>query len=193
MVDRVMLSMLVLAVLAGALGCAAAPERSTVLQAGDLIATTDTMVQALAGSPWLAGRTPETRPEIVLRPDELRNLSDTRLSPAEQWVAVSRVVMSPAMLSMFRERAVIVQMPPRPGDRAGLSVAEPLATITPTHTLRPTLRSLTRAASVTPGAQNAGRKDVYLFEYSIIELANRSIVWSGSTELARVASGSLVD
>jgi hypothetical protein len=183
-------------------GCAAqAPARSTVIQAGDLIDTTNTMAQALAGSPWLAGRTADTQPAIVLRPQELTNLSDTRLSPAEQWVAVSRVVMSPAMLALFRERNVIVQMPPRPANPSdtrevadpAATTPEPPATITPTHTLRPTLRSLTRASSLAPGSQDAGRKDLYLFEYTITDLSTRTIVWTGSTELARLATGSLVD
>lgn len=177
-----------------------AADRSTALRGTDLVLTTDTVAQQFAGSDFLRARTPEAaaRSPMLLRPDPLENLSDTRLTPGDQWAAISRVLFNNGMIGLLREKNIAVQMPPLATEglaRAGVTINEPPATIAPTHVFRSRLRSLTRAGSAAGGlaAQGAQRKDTFLFEYTIVDLSTREVVWTGSTELARVATGSVVD
>ncbi len=179
-------------------GCAApAAERTTALRGTDLVLATDTVAQALGASDFLQGRGPQS-PPIVLRPDPMENLSDTRLTPGDAWAAMARVLFASGMIELCRGRGVVVQMPPLATEglaRAGITINEPAAELAPTHVLRARLRSLTRAGSAAGrlAAESAERKDTYLFEYTIVDLATRGVVWAGSAELARVARGSVVD
>ncbi len=177
-----------------------AADRSTALRGTDLVLTTDNTVQQFASSEFLRLRTAETGAQnpIILRPDPMENLSDTRLTPGDQWAAISRVLFSGGMIDLLREKHIAVQMPPLATEglaRAGITINEPPAAVAPTHVFRSRLRSLTRAgaAAGSLASQQAQRKDTFLFEYTIIDLATRAVVWTGSTELARIATGSVVD
>ncbi len=186
---------LVLVGVAG-VGCAAPPERTTLLRAADLRVNTMQIVDQLAGSDWLRGRDTQS-PRIVLRPERLENLSDNRLSQGDQWAAMSMVLLNQRMLDMLRSRNVVVQMPPLRSEaiaRAGLTVNEPAAQLEPTHLFSGRLRSLTRAG----GGENAGsdrvqRRDTFLFEYVVSDIRSREVNWSGQTEISRLAHGSLID
>lgn len=181
--------------------CSPSPaDRSTALRGTDLVLTTDTVAQQFASSDFLRARTAEAAAQspILLRPDPLENLSDTRLTPGDQWAAISRVLFNNNMIALLREKNIAVQMPPLATEglaRAGITINEPPATIAPTHIFRSRLRSLTRAGSAAGSlaSQATQRKDTFLFEYTIIDLQTRAVVWSGSAELARLATGSVVD
>ena len=198
-VRAVRTTVLLLTLLLAACGPSAA-DRSTALRGTDLVLTTDTVAQQFAASEFLRARTPEAaaRAPMLLRPDPLENLSDTRLTPGDQWAAISRVLFNNQMIALLREKNIAVQMPPFATEglaRAGVTINEPPAAIAPTHVFRSRLRSLTRAGSAAGSlaAQSSQRKDTFLFEYTIIDMETRAVVWSGSTELARVATGSIVD
>ena len=188
----------VLAAAAAVLPACATPaeQRSTLLRASDLQLSTSAMVRDLSQSPLLAGRGPDAQPSIILRPQPMENRSDTRLSAGDQWAAWALVLTSPGMLDLLRSRNVLVQMPPLETARiarAGLTINEPAATIAPTHLFRATVRSLARAASDSGRGPATARRDLYLFEFTIVDAATRQIVWAGTSEVARLAHGSLVD
>lgn len=197
MARRCLLLLCVAATVSGAGGCAApAAQRTTLLRASDLRLSTGPLVQELARSEFLAGRDADTQPLIVLRPEPMENLSESRLSAGDQWAAWALVLTSPGMVDLLRTRHAIVQMPPLETARiarAGLTVNETPATIAPTHLFRSAVRSLARAAGEDPRGPATARRDLYLFEFTIVEIASRRIVWSGQSEVARYAHGSLVD
>lgn len=175
-------------------GCAA-PQRSTLLRGSDIQLSTQRIVDQLAASEWLAGRT-QSSPRAVLRPERLENLSDNRLSQGDQWAAMSMVLLNPRMLEMLRSKNVIVQMPTLRSEaiaRAGLTINEPAAQLLPTHLFRGRLRSLSRAGSAQVDSDRVQRRDTFIFEYAIAAVESREIAWSGQTELSRLAHGSLVD
>ncbi len=177
----------------------AAPARTTLLKPSDLVLNTQKVVEQLAGSDFLRGREGGRATPIVISPEPLENLSDNRLSSGDQWVAISRVLLNPQMLELLRAHNARVQMPQLKSEaiaRAGLTINEPPAQVAPTHLFRATLRSLARAASASGGtvaSEATQRRDTFVFEYVIVEIQSRQIVWSGQSELARLAHGSLID
>ncbi len=179
-------------------GCASRPElRTTLFRAADIEAASGEAVQSLAMSSFMMARTKDS-PEAVLQPQTMVNLSDNRLSPGDQWAAMSKVVLSPNMLGLLESKNVTLQMPAFESTRlarAGVSVSEPKAQVVPTHLFTATLRSLSRATA--GGARQGGsgqeRKDVFLVEYTIVEVESRRVEWSGESTIARVAHGSLID
>lgn len=180
------------------LGCAA-PARTTLLKPSDLVLNTQTVVEQLARSDFLRSREGGTATPIVISPEPLENLSDNRLSSGDQWVAMARVLLNPQMIELLRAHNARVQMPQLKSEaiaRAGLTINEPPAQVAPTHLFRGTLRSLARAASASGGtvaSEATQRRDTFVFEYVIVEIQSRQIVWSGQSEVARLAHGSLID
>lgn len=182
--------------------CAPKAElRTTLLRASDIESFSADAVQQLASSPFIAARGPDAT-RIVLQPQPMRNLSDNRLSQGDQWAAMSKVLFSNPMLALLASKNIDLQMPAIETTRlarAGLTRAEPPATIPPTHAFTATLRSIARADDAKardPGATGAragGRKDTFLVEYAIIDLASRRVEWTGQSTLARIAHGSLID
>lgn len=176
-------------------GCAAT-QRTTLLRGSDIQLSTQRIIDQLAASEWLAGRS-ATSPRAVLRPERLENLSDNRLSQGDQWAAMSMVLLNPRMLEMLRSKNVIVQMPTLRSDaiaRAGLTINEPAAQLTPTHLFRGRLRSLSRAGGgASVDSDGVERRDTFIFEYAIADVETREIKWSGQTEFSRLAHGSLID
>lgn len=195
-------AMLALAALILPAACTPKPElRTTLLRASDIESFSADAVQQLAASPFIASRGPDA-PRIVLQPQPMRNLSDNRLSQGDQWAAMSKVLFSSQMLALLASKNIDLQMPAIETTRlarAGLTRAEPPATTAPTHAFTATLRSLSRAEDAKardPGATGAragGRKDTFLVEYAIIDLASRRVEWTGQSTLARIAHGSLID
>jgi len=200
--QRSLRSILGLAVLLLPVACAPRPElRTTLLRASDIETFSADAVQQLASSPFIASRGPDA-PRLILQPQPMRNLSDNRLSQGDQWAAMSKVLFSNQMLALLASNNIDLQMPAIETTRlarAGLTRAEPPATVPPTHAFTATLRSIARAEDAKardPGATGAragGRKDTFLVEYAIIDLASRRVEWTGQSTLARIAHGSLID
>ena len=179
-------------------GCAGTPApRTTLLQARDIESTTTDVREALASSEWLATRSSTSDPAL-LQPQPLVNISDNRLTPGDEWAAMSRVALNPAILDLLAGKNIRVQMPALVNDRLGGVSAqsiEPAASIAPTHLLSATLRSLTRAADQRGrlSGESTVRKDTFLVEYTVTDVRTRTVVWSHTSRFARVAEGSLVD
>ncbi len=180
----------------GLVSCAPPAAKTTQVQPSDMQLNTPQIVEQLAGSDFIRNR-PVDAPPIVLRPDPMENLSDNRVSTGDQWVAISKVLFDQRMIELLRSKNITVQMPPLRSAsiaRAGLTVNEPPAQTKPTHVFRARLMSLTRAGGgETVASDKTQRKDVFTFEYTIVDLRTREIAWSGQSEFARLAHGSLID
>lgn len=186
--------------LAGLAACAPAAPRASLLRASDLELTASDVVQQLAGSSFIrersGGGAAGAAGPIVLVPTPMRNESDNRLSAGDQWAAMSLVLLDPAMLQLLREHNIVLQMPPEQAQRiarSGRSFSLPPSVQPPTHFFTTTLRSITRAGDDQALGEGQQRKDVFLWEYQIVDARTRAVAWSGSREFARIAHGSLID
>ncbi len=169
--------------------------RSTRLTGADLAEAGDAVAQQLADAEFLRGRTPDSEP-IRLVARQLDNLSSDRIPIAEQWMAISRVLSDRGVQELFRTRSVVVQLPPERVEMlsdAGFEFPALRPEDRPTHELRAEIRSATRAGSSTGDRGADVRKDVYLVTYSIVDLEQRTLVWEGSSEVAREAFGLTLD
>lgn len=176
-------------------GCGA-QRRTTAHTAGDVIEASDALRHQLAGSAFLAGRVGETT-QVRLGFGPIENRSNDRLEPGARRAIVARAVLTPEMLDMLRSKHVVVVMPPADEAelrRFGVESPEPLGEWAATHTLSGSVRSISRAASLSgrSGLRDA-RRDTYFFDLSIVRLSDRVTVWTGTYEVSRVATGTLVD
>ncbi len=176
--------------LAAVCGCASTPQ-TTRLRASDFDVTVNEVAARLAGSDFLARRRPDS-PQIRMVARGVENLTSDVLSLSEMWTAVARVQSAFPLRELADARNIVFQMPVhqvRALREAGFDV--PLtAENRPTHELFAVFRSATRSGvSAAGGGYTDLRKDYYFLEYRIVDLATRELVWSGSFEFARQASG----
>ena len=177
----------------------AEPARSTRLRSSDLDLTIATTVQQLAASPFMTGRNASS-PVVRLVPRGLENQSSDRISVADQWVAVSRILFDPGMQRLLGEKNIILQMPPdemvrvrrvsglvAPGSVDLRADPEPA-----THIIKAVIRSMTRVGSETSTNSNQ-RKETFVVTYEITDVATRQIVWAGESTFARIAHGLVAD
>lgn len=167
---------------------------STIYRARDLQQASAELRQQLAESAWLGGRGPAS-PVIALLPDQLDNRSNERLSPGEAWATVGRLLFDPNMQALCRERHVEVYMPPErlPGLRQAGIDAPPEVSSAATHFLRGTFRSATRVASLSGAGVSDLRTDTFLLDLSAVERESGRVVWTGTYEFKRWATGTLAD
>jgi hypothetical protein len=178
-------------------GCAATgAPRTTRLADADLTQAVLAVRDDLAGSRFLRERdasSPAAR--LVVR--RVENLSSDRITRAEQWSLVSRLIADPSLRSLLASRNVTVQLPPEQVammERAGTPFPDLAPEDRPTHALGATIHSATRAGPRTPGAAAADvRKEYYLVSFEITEVGSRELLWQGAFEVAREAEGTIVD
>jgi len=117
---------------------------------------------------------------VRLRARPLTNLSLDRFTEGEEQMVVSRVLSDPRVMVALEKAQIAVLDPEvtRPSDA--------------THELFAEIRSLARQAATTGRAHDA-RRDAYLLEYRIIERGTTAIVWQATTEVARAATGLVID
>lgn len=176
-------------------GCAATGQpESTRLTAGDLRDSSARMSAALAASPFLVDRTPESDP-IVVTFRQVENLSSDIVPPREQWMLMAEVVNALPIAALRRTHAVRFVIPP---ERRGLArdggydgefddVGLPA-----THLVKASIRSITRAGR-TDGRTVDVRQDGYQIEYLITDVRNGDVVWSEIFEFKRLARGIAID
>lgn len=179
-----------------AAGCASSPaQRTTRLADADLSQAVLTVRDQLVESAFLRSRdagSPEAR--LVVR--RVENLSTDRISEAEQWSLVSRVLAAEGMHDLLRSKNISLQLPPEKArllERGGLTFGEFGEESWPTHLLEAQIASATRAGSLTGGRDADIRKEYYLLSFAVEEVQSRALVWQGTTEVAREVWGSVVD
>ncbi len=182
--------------LSTAIGCATTPpQRTTRLADTDLTQAVLSVREQLAASAFLRSRD-ETSPEARLVVRRVENLSTDRISIAEQWSLVLRVLAAPNMQELLKNKRIAVQLPPekvRLLERGGLRFAEFGSESWPTHMLEARIASATRAGSLTGSRDADVRKEYYLLSFAIEDIQSRELVWQGTTEVAREVRGSVID
>lgn len=176
-------------------GCSSGRGESTRIRGEDILVATDQVRERLAGSDFLARRGPGDA-EIRLAPGRLRNLSNDRLGKGDQLVAVRRVLGDQGLLELLKAKNVRVIMPPKEAEAYAAELArapEAFRATLPTHALRAEFRSLSRAGTESASQPSNVRKDTFIVDYSILDMASSAIVWQDSFEITRVARGLLVD
>lgn len=166
------------------------PPQSTRLRVDDFDLVVAEMRESLARH--LGARSPDSPPMRILA-QPLRNESSDVLSKAERWMAVARVISSPPILALLRQKNCEFQMPLHQVEAlraAGYPVGQENA---PTHEFTATLRSATRSGRSEAGGDTDLRKETYEFAYVVLNLATREIEWSDSVTFAREASGTVVN
>lgn len=184
------------AMLSVSAGCASTPtQRTTRLADADLTQAVLEVRGQLAESGFLESRS-ETSPEARLVIRRVENLSTDRISEAEQWSLVSRVLAAPGMQDLLRAKNITMQLPPekvRLLERGGLTFGEFEQESWPTHMLEAQIASATRAGSLVGGRDADVRKEYYLLSFVVEEIQSRQLVWQGTTELAREVKGTVID
>ncbi|MEO0482019.1 MAG: hypothetical protein AAF138_00145 [Planctomycetota bacterium] len=180
-------------------GCAATPEsRTTRLQAADVLGAADDVREQLAQSDFLAQRG-ATSPEMVLLPTIATNRSDDRLTDGERWMVTAGVARAPAVLGLMREKNIAVQAPPTAAgflEQYGIDPGAHDRANLPTHLFTAEVASIARAAATGLSSDARAldeRRDTYFVRYEIVEATGRRVLWNGSAELARRATGLLID
>ena len=169
-----------------ALGCAAAPPRSTRLTIGDFELLAAQMSTSLAASPLLRERGPTSEP-MVITINRVENLSMDLIPRREQWALMSKVRSSAALVELGRARAFRVVLPAEfaalAGEPAEAARGQGVyAGRAPTHEIAATIRSATRS-------DGRNRTDVYLLDMRLTALATGELQWTDTFELKRWATG----
>ena len=165
-------------------GCAAR-KGSTRLTTGDVRDMSVELAASLAMSELLSERGPESA-RMVVAIDRVENLSSDVVPVSEQWYLMERIRASTPLQALASQRNIGFVIPAEHlrqlRERAGAEAALAMERRAPTHAMRGTLRSITRAIAL-------ARTDLYSFECRIIDLASGDVVWSDSFELKRAAAG----
>lgn len=178
-------------------GCASVRRGgSTRFTVSDVEFSAGELRRELLASALLAGRSRGSEPLVIVA-GEAVNLSAERLPEADRWGVVSMILYDPQVRTAFEARNVQVHLTPEkrrlfrryvlPG-----SGADPYDLPADTHLFNVAFRSIRRAGA-TEAAIADVRKDVFVVEAEITDLATGRVVWSGSTRFARAARGLLLD
>lgn len=182
-------------------GCNA--PMTSAYTAADMEIAVDDVRDQLASSRFISSRDADSEP-LVLVPTKMSNESNERLSRVDQWMAMSRVFLNPAVLELLRSKNISVVLPPdgeriknaytEEGSGAGFQYIDITSRSAPTHVINATFSSITRAAD-DDGMNDISdtRKDLFLIDYTIVDLSTRGIVWAGSNEFSRTAHGVLAN
>lgn len=173
-------------------GCSASQGQSTRLTDDDMLVASDRMVASLAASDFLAGRTPDS-PPVVIVTNKVENLTDQIITPAKQWSTVLRVQNALPVQEFSKKYSIRFVVPPEREDMAqgsGLPVAD-AGGLTPTHVLTATFTSAARVGENKGLVQN--RQDYYYLEFRITEVQGRELVWADAFEFKRQATGTAIN
>lgn len=180
-------------------GCAGgATPTTTRIQPEDFDETVARMADSLAGSSFLAGRTPESEP-IYITINRVENLTTDIIPMPEQWMLMARVQGAMSLQQLSQQHNIHFQIPPERQqmlrDRGyGQTLHELPRT---THVMHAVFMSAPRTGSEQQRRADerfVGRRtDHYYLEYSITELDTRQVEWMETFEFSREAAGLAID
>ncbi len=176
-----LLGIMVSALLAG---CVTNQPRSTRLTNVDFEDLAAMIAGQLRASDVINERSPAD--EIwTIAMARVENLSGDFIPESEQWWLMERVRSSLPIRTLSEEHALRLVIPVERLTRlrgrspeleqAGFDRA-------PTHRMEATIRSIARVG-------DSGRTDFYSTEFSLIDLSDGEVIWSGAGEIKRVAFG----
>ncbi|MFT5423555.1 MAG: hypothetical protein ACI89L_001335 [Phycisphaerales bacterium] len=174
-------------------GCETAPTgpQTTRLRIGDMQQVVDATVEKLAGSDWLATRSPDSPDRIVIGVERIENRSSDVITRSEQWYLMqsvsSRVVSSglgrASNLAMVIPAQRLAQASSR-GTIQGVAASDRNVT----HSMTAAIESITRTGGgATGGAE--GRQDFYSCVYRVVNLQSGELVWEDRVEFSHTALG----
>lgn len=183
-----------LATLLLGVGCASNQPQSSRLTSDDMLVAGDKMKQSLAASEFLAGRTPQSSPVVVMT-NKVENLTDTIIPVGQQWSTVLRIQNAQPVQELAKQRNVKFVVPPERAEMAagtGLEIADVGSGLRATHVLSATFTSSART-NQDKGGLVTGKQDYYYLEFKLTEVQSRELVWSDAFEFKRQAQGILID
>lgn|GEM_PF-1628374 len=155
---------------------------STRLTIGDMTEIADRTAQALAASPFLAGRTADSAPVVIAITRVENNTSDV-ITRSEQWYLMQAVANQ--VFDLFRDRNVTMVVPAERlalARRRGAIEARAGQTREPTHVMTARFTTVTRSDA-------GGRRELYQADYQITKISTGEVVWADSVEFTRGALG----
>jgi hypothetical protein len=177
---------------AGGGGCAASQGQNTRLTDDDLLVASNRMVESLAASDFLEGRTPASPPVVVVT-NKVENLTDQIIPQGKQWATVLRVQNALPVQEFSKQHNIRFVVPPEREDMAqgsGVPVADG-GGLQPTHVLTATFTSAARVGGKKDLIQ--ARQDYYYLEFRLSEIQSRELVWADAFEFKRQATGTLIN
>ena len=165
--------------------CHSAPK-STRLTVGDMKEISEAMASDLRQSELMQSRS-EMSERIWIAMDKVENLSSDLIPRREQWYMMARLQASAALINLSNEKNFAMVVPAeqafgvegQQSRREGPGVYQKRKA---THELTGTIRSATRS-------DGKARTDVYLTDFRLTSLATGEMLWTGTYEIKRVASG----
>lgn len=129
----------------------------------------------------------EMSERIWIAMDKVENLSSDLIPRREQWYMMARLQSSAALVDLSKEKnfAMVVPAEQAFGTEGLQSRSEAIGVYNKrkaTHELTGTIRSATRS-------DGKARTDVYLTDFRLTSLATGELLWSGTYEIKRAASG----
>lgn len=170
----------------GAVGCAGPSlDASSRLSIGDMQLIVDDTVQAFAASDWIGDRGPNSE-RAVISVQRMVNASDDVITPSELWYlaqAVSAEVFRSRVLR--EEKNVTIVIPSsrlEDAKRRGAVTGRSGADRQVTHTMVGRINNAARSES-------GGRTDLYVAEYTLVNVGTGDIEWIGRVRFERRALG----
>jgi len=166
-------------------GCGPDLSQTTRLELADMQQAAGDVLRAFATDPVLGRRGPES-PPMTIAVGRIENRSSDVITRSEQWYlmqSVAREVASPQGLGTARNIRLVVpaehadEIRRRGGEWTDFAAGREI-----THTLNGRFDSITRD---TP----AGRQELYVFEYTITEIADGRIVTQHAADIRKEAFG----
>ena len=178
-----------LLLLAGGCGTAVSNGRNTSLDSVDLVRMTDDMAASIRASPAVRSAvTGEGSLPIVVEPVVNRMTAEVLpAGPADAFTARVRTLLArhdPAQYTWVMNKAAFYRL--RGQELDGVDVGPAPDAISPRYALTATFTSLAH--------ENAeGRTDYYVCNYSLTNLADRSVLWTHSYEVQKRAIRGFLD
>ncbi|MEM1166302.1 MAG: hypothetical protein AAGI30_08430 [Planctomycetota bacterium] len=177
-------------------GCqSAAPTtgvRTTLIQADDIIEITNSVRTSFASSPFFTSRSATSVP-ITIEPGRVTNVSNERLTGGDQRAMLTRVLYEPGIHRQLASRNIRLLRPTESPELLNQSWATYFSQTPPTHVLNAQFSSASRQAAVGDTLSPDARSDLFIVDYTLVELASRDVVWSDQFELKRFATGRTID
>jgi len=174
-------------------GCETAPTgpQTTRLRIGDMRGVVDATVEKLAGSDWLAARSPGSPGRVVIGVEKVENRSSDVITRSEQWYLMQSVASKVVSSGLGRAKNMAMVIPAeRLAEASSRGTIEGVAAgdRKVTHSLTAAIESITRTGGGASGGPE-GRQDFYSCVYRVVDLQSGELVWEDRVEFSRAALG----